>query len=109
MSTHGIVAFVEFAEVLRGLREKSGLSIKRLAPSLGVDYTYLSKLESNRLKPSAELVERVSAYFNYDRDQLMLSADKIPADIKQILRDHPEDAIAFLRNRFGGNVDRPKP
>ena len=96
---------MEFGEVLRGLRSRSGVGIKRLAPALGVTYTYLSKLEGNHVKPSEELVQKVATYFNYDRDLLLLSADKVPADIRQILRDNPEDAVNYLRERFGHRND----
>lgn len=92
---------MEFGDILRDLRGKTGMGIKRLAPDLGVSYTYLSKLENNQIRPSEELVGRVAKYFDYDRDQLLLAADKIPPEISQILRDHPEEAIAFLRARFG--------
>ena len=92
---------MEFGDILHDLRGKAGVGIKRLAPHLGVSYSYLSKLESNQIKPSEELVGRIAEYFHYDPDALLLAADKIPADIRQILRDHPEDALEFLRRRFG--------
>jgi transcriptional regulator with XRE-family HTH domain len=100
-STHAIIYFVTFGQVLRELRFKSGLGIKRLAPALGVSYSFLSKLENNEVSPSAETVERVAAYFKYDRNRLLLSAGKVPADILQILRDNPDEAVEFLRERFG--------
>lgn len=92
-----------FGDVLRRLRTEAGVGIKRLAPELGVNYTYLSKLENNQIQPSADLVERVAAYFDYDRDSLLLSAGKIPVEILTILRENPEDALKFLRKHFGGN------
>ncbi len=92
---------MEFGNILHELRGKAGIGIKRLAPELGVSYSYLSKLESNQVRPSEELVERVARYFQYDQDRLLLSADKVPPEILQILREHPEDAIEFLRERFG--------
>jgi len=92
---------MEFGDILHDLRSKTGVGIKRLAPELGVSYSYLSKLESNHVRPSEEFVERVARYFDYDRDRLLLSADKVPPEILQILREHPEDAIEFLRERFG--------
>jgi transcriptional regulator with XRE-family HTH domain len=92
---------MEFGDILRQLRTKTGLGIKRLAPQLGVTYSYLSKLENNEIRPSEGLVERVATYFHYDRDQLLISAGKVPPAVLQILRDHPEDAIEFLKERFG--------
>lgn len=92
---------MNFGHILRGLRTKAGIGIKRLAPELDVNYTYLSKLENDEISPSAELVERVAEYFHYDRDALLLSAGKIPQEIMDILREHPDDALKFLRERFG--------
>ena len=91
----------EFGDILRQLRGKSGIGIKRLAPELGVTYSYLSKLENNQIRPSEDLVGRVADYFHYDRDRLLLAADKVPPEILQILREHPNDALDFLRERFG--------
>jgi transcriptional regulator with XRE-family HTH domain len=90
-----------FGKLFRQLRSKTGLGIKRLAPELGVSYTYLSKLENNELKPSEEFVQRAARYFRYDRDHLLLSAGKVPPDVLKILREHPEDAIELLKAKFG--------
>ena len=101
---------MEFGGILRQLRSQKGLGIKRLGPDLGVSYTYLSKLENNEIRPSEELVRRIAAYFHYDNNVLLLSAGKVPAEILEILREHPDDAIAILRERFGQPSDaRPKP
>lgn len=97
---------MEFGHILRRLRAKRGLGIKTLAPDLGVTYSYLSKLENSEVGPSEELVSRVAEYFNYDRDELLLSAGKVPPEILEILRTHPQDAVEFLRERFGKRRDR---
>jgi transcriptional regulator with XRE-family HTH domain len=92
---------MEFGQILRELRTKAGIGIKRLAPELKVNYTYLSKLENGEINPSAELVDRVANYFDYNRDTLLLSAGKIPEEILGILRENPDEALNFLRERFG--------
>ena len=98
---------MEFGSMLRQLRLSAGASIKTLAPELGVTYTYLSKLENNEARPSEELVGRVSTYFKYSSSVLFLAAGRVPPDILEILRTHPQDAVEFLRRHFGGN-DGPK-
>jgi transcriptional regulator with XRE-family HTH domain len=99
---------MEFGEMLRKLRVKAGLGIKKLAPELGVSYTYVSKLENSEILPSAELVERVAHYFKCDSDKLMLSAGKVPDEILAILRRNPDDALEFLRERFGSPNERKR-
>lgn len=95
----------EFGAILRELRGTAGIGIKRLAPELGITYSYLSKLENNQIRPSEELVERVANYFNYDRNRLLLAADKVPPEILRILQEHPDDALGYLRERFGRQHD----
>jgi transcriptional regulator with XRE-family HTH domain len=105
LSTPGKLSTMEFGDILRELRAKKGLGIKRLAPDLRVTYSYLSKLENNEVGPSEDFVKRVAHYFNYDRDELLLSAGKVPREILEILQTHPQDAIEFLRKRFGTRRD----
>jgi transcriptional regulator with XRE-family HTH domain len=99
---------MDFGDLLRQLRLKSGVGIKRLAPELDVSYSYLSKLENKEVGPSEELVERVAHYFHYDRDRLLLAAGKVPAEVLRILQEHPDDAIGFLKERFGRGRQRPQ-
>lgn len=94
---------MEFGVLLRDLRSTKGIGIKQLAPELGVTYTYLSKLEHNQVRPSRELVGRIAQYFSYDQNRLLLAADKVPSDVMEILRRHPDEAIALLHERFGEN------
>ena len=91
-----------FGEILRELRTDAGVGIKRLAPDLGVSYSYLSKLENNEVGPSEELVGRIADHFNYNRDRLLLAAGKVPPEVLQILQENPDQAIEFLREHFGG-------
>jgi transcriptional regulator with XRE-family HTH domain len=98
----GYDRLVGFGELLRELRTTAGVGIKRLGPELGVTYSYVSKLENNEVNPSEELVGRIADYFHYDRDRLLIAAGKVPPEILRILQEHPEDAIDFLRKRFGG-------
>ena len=92
-----------FGRLLRNLRHKSGVSIKRLAPELGVTYSYVSKLENGSTLPSEDLVYRTADYFSMDASALLLAAGKVPPDVLRILQAHPEDAVAFLRKRFGAS------
>ena|SRR6266481_882794 len=96
-------------ERLKRLRAGEGVGIKKLAPRLGVDHTYLSKLENDKAVPSETVVKRIAEYFNDDADELLALAGKIPDDVRQILRDNPQEAAAYLRERFLGAVKRSSP
>ena len=92
---------MSFGSTLRGLRQNRGIGIKGLARDLGVNYTYVSKMENDKGIPSTDTVQRIAAYFNYDEDELMLSAGRVPPEVLRILRSNPQEALAYLRRRFG--------
>lgn len=100
---------MSFGQILKELRSASGMGIKKLAPHLGIAYSSLSKLESGTIQPSTDTVYRVAQYFHYDRDVLLLSAGKIPEEILKALRENPDEALEFLRDRFGSRDAQSKP
>jgi Helix-turn-helix. len=95
----------EFGKTFRKLREENGYSIKKLARSLQVNYTYLSKIENNRSIPSDEFIDKIAEVFNVDADKLKLQAGKIPEDVKRIIKDNPKEVIEYLRGKFGEPPD----
>ena len=89
-----------FGNLLRKLRYQQDIGIKKLAAEINVDYAYLSRIENDKIKPSERAIDRISRYFNYNRDELMILGDKIPDDIKVILKENPEEALSYLREKF---------
>lgn len=83
-----------FGQKLRKLRQAKKLSQKRLAAEVGINYTYLSKIESEKLDfapyPSEDLIRRLAAALEADEDELLLLAKKIPADIRERVIARPE-------------------
>jgi transcriptional regulator with XRE-family HTH domain len=83
-----------FGEKLRKLRQAKNLSQKRLAAQVGINYTYLSKIESEKLDfapyPSEELIRRLAEALGADVDELLLLAKKIPADIRDRVLQRPD-------------------
>ena len=90
-----------FGTLFKKIRIEKGYSIKSLAKKLNVNYSYLSKIENDHTLPSEHFIERASKLFSYDKEELMLRADKIPNDVMNILRSNPKEAIEFLRREFG--------
>lgn len=97
-----------FGDLLRDLRRQRGIGLKTLAPELGVSNSHLSRLENNLVRPSDELVSRVAHYFDYSEAALLVSANRIPSDIMALLQQDPEQAVEFLRERFGSPRERPE-
>ena len=60
-----------FAEAVRKLRARKGVTQKEMAAALNVSPAYLSALEhGHRGRPSSGLVQQISAYFNLAWDDV---------------------------------------
>jgi transcriptional regulator with XRE-family HTH domain len=88
---------MDFGERLRELRLQRGLNQRKLAEQVGVDFTYLSKIETGKMPPpSQETIVKLADKLDADLDELLVLADRVPDDVKDIVtksREHP----AFLR------------
>ena len=71
-----------FGERLRELRKAKNLSQRALAEKVGINFTYLSKVESEKLDfaqyPSEDLIRKLAKALEADVDELLLLAKKIP-------------------------------
>ncbi len=87
----------EFGAMLRGLRKQAGLDQRELADKIGINFTYLSKIESGVMPPPSEkVILRLAEVLDANKDELMILAGKIPSDIAQMLKNR--EALQFLRS-----------
>lgn len=87
-----------FGERLRQLRLENKVNQRDLASRVGIDFTYLSKLENGRMPPPATAtIARLSKALGADTDELMLLARKVPADIAPVIT-RSAAVPAFLRS-----------
>ncbi len=59
-----------FGEHLRGLREKSGQTLKTVAENLEMNTSVLAKIKSNERQPTKLIISQVAKYFNVDKKEL---------------------------------------
>jgi len=86
-----------FGPRLRELRKKAGMSQRELAPLVGINFTYLSKIEGGDMPPPSEkVIEKLALVLHADRDELINLAGKIPSDLTQILKNRR--TLEFLRS-----------
>src|SRR5436190_1717409 len=75
----------EFATLLRRFRERAGLSCNELARAVGVDPSYISRLErSEREPPRRRVVAGLASALQLDlddQDRLLVSAGYAPATV----------------------------
>ena len=95
-----------FPDRLRELRRVARLSQRALAEQVGIDFTYLSKIENGRVEPPSEGVLQRIAKELADRlgrdetelaDELITLAGKIPSDLAATLSRNPE-VVRLLRS-----------
>ncbi|MDP6501073.1 MAG: helix-turn-helix transcriptional regulator, partial [Dehalococcoidales bacterium] len=87
----------EFGLHIKALRERAGLSQRKLAEEVGTHFSYLSKIENGLISPpSREVLLKLAEVLKADKDDLVILAGKIPSDIASILED--QKVMESLRN-----------
>lgn len=88
---------MQFGDRLRELRLKKSLSQRKLAEKVGVDFTYLSKIETGTMSPPAQdTILRLADALSADSDELLVLAGRVPDDVKDVVTNSRE-LPAFLR------------
>jgi HTH-type transcriptional regulator, competence development regulator len=86
-----------FGTALRELRRKAGVSQRELAARVNVDFSYISKLENDRIPPpAADTVVAICQALNAPSTELLALIGKLPSDVEKAVATVPE-AQAFLR------------
>jgi HTH-type transcriptional regulator, competence development regulator len=85
---------MRFGEKIRELRKAKNLGQRALAERVEISFTYLSKIENEKLDfgdyPSEELIRKLAKALDHDADDLLLLAKKIPEDIKSRVLERPD-------------------
>lgn len=88
------------SRLLRQLRERSGLSLRRVGADLGIAASHLSRIERGTRAPSERLLRAAADYYGVSEDTITLADGRAPSDILAILYAHPE-LLGELRERYG--------
>lgn len=98
-----------FGERVRELRKAKNLTLRDVAAKVKVNFTYISKVENQRLSfgeyPSEDLIRKLAKVLEAEEDELLLLAEKIPADIKRRVIERP-DAFRKLARLDDETLDR---
>lgn len=79
---------MRFGERLRALRRQEGLTLRALADAVDLDFTYLSKIENEKVDytPSVEKIRLFAQVLHADELELLELADKTPPELKSFAR-----------------------
>ena len=88
-----------FGKRVRQLRHEKEWSLRDLAAKVDVGFTYLSRVENERLNfgdyPSDALIHRLADALEADEDELLILAKKVPEPVKKRFLQRPDAFRAF--------------
>lgn len=59
-------------EKLRMLRQREGLTTRQLGQMLGIDSTYVVRIENGQRRPSIDIVANIARHFKISADRLIM-------------------------------------
>lgn len=92
-------------------RKSSGLTLRKLSEIVGVDFTYLSKIENGHEVPSVGLIERMGAASGIDPrevDRFIVGSGRLPSWAESWFLRNAEMAIRSHRGTVGHAVMPPR-
>ena len=84
-----------FAETLRKLRTKKGLSQNQLARAMFVNKATISKWESGSRMPSADMIARLAGVLEVDVGTLLSAAAESDESLSIVMVDDDRDILAY--------------
>lgn len=95
-----------FGKLIRQARKDKGYSQRDLAQLLGLDFTYLSKLENNRADypPKEDVIRSLARQLELDEEELIFLAGRIPQQEEDLLKQHYKNMPTLFR-RMRENPD----
>ena len=87
----------KFGIEVKRLRRKRRITQRTLAERVGVDFTYISKIENGQLRnfPSSYTIGKIAEALEADAERLILLAGKVPEQFQKIILSD-ELAVRFL-------------
>lgn len=88
-----------FGKRIRELRHAKEWSLRDLAAKVDVGFTYLSRVENERLNfgdyPSDALIHRLADALEADEEELLILAKRVPEPVKKRCLQRPDAFRAF--------------
>lgn len=93
-----------FGQALRELRRSKAISQRDLAEKVGVDFSYISKIENDRLPPpAADTIVKICNALEAPSDTLLALSGKIPSEVRETIGFSPA-ALEFIRSAQSMNI-----
>lgn len=98
-----------FGETIKELRKQRGMTQRELADLLEVNFTYISKIENDKLEvlPSEDLIRRMAEVLKADAEELLDLAGKLDLkQLQQLAKDVPQAGVLLRRIQSGQLTDK---
>jgi transcriptional regulator with XRE-family HTH domain len=92
-----------FGEHVRARREEqrardASMSVRKVAARIGVEPSYLSKVERGEVSPPSETtILALAQVLGEDPDVLLAMAGKVSSDLQEVIRRHPREFAELIR------------
>lgn len=85
-----------FGQVLKHIRREKGFSQRDLAEKVGIDFSYISKIENDRIAPpAAETIIKMSNILDVSEELLLSASKKLSADMSNAISSSAS-ALKFM-------------
>ena len=97
------VVHMTFGKFIRSVRDKKykedrSFSVRQVAQRIGVEPSYLSKIERDQVAPPSEAtIRRLAGELGEDADLLLAMAGKVSSDLRDIILRRPQLFAELLR------------
>ncbi|MBR6712175.1 MAG: helix-turn-helix transcriptional regulator [Selenomonadaceae bacterium] len=87
-----------FGQKIKRLRKAKKMTQSELAESVGVDFTYISKIENGKSlrTPAESTIRKLAMFLETNAEELILLAKKVPQNFQETIVDD-KLAVDFLR------------
>ena len=85
-----------FGQLLKAIRREKGVSQRDLADRVGIDFSYISKVENDRMAPpSADTIQKICEVLEVSTEVLLSKSGKLTGELSEAITSSPS-AIKFI-------------
>jgi transcriptional regulator with XRE-family HTH domain len=85
-----------FGQTLKAIRREKGVSQRELADKVGIDFSYVSKVENDRMAPpAADTIQKICEVLKISTELLLSKSGKITGEISDAISSS-QSAIKFM-------------
>ena len=90
---------MDFGSRIRELRKEKDISLRDFADRVGIDFTYLSKIENGKVEPpSEEKIRKMARELDVGAEELLVLAGKVSSEqIRQAIQANPSVGILLRK------------